>query len=56
MASKLMGLRLFGMSYDSGAIQYNGPSSEGVTPSLPVNLYNHIASLQVSNVAMHLAS
>ena len=39
-------------------VLYNtaGPSSEGVTPSLSMNLYNHIAFLQASNAAMHFAS
>ena len=32
-----------------------GPSSEDATPSLSVNLYNHIASLQALNAAMHSA-
>ena len=38
-------------------VLYNtvGPSSKDATPSLLVNLYNHIAFLQASNAAMHSA-
>ena len=38
-------------------VLYNtvGPLLEGATPSLPVNLYNHIAFLQASDAAMHSA-
>ena len=32
------------------------PSLEGATPSLLVNFYNHIASLQASDAVMHSAS
>ena len=31
------------------------PLSEGATPSLSVNLYNNIASLQASNAVIHSA-
>ena len=39
-------------------VLYNtvGSSLEGATPSFLVNLYNHIASLQASDVAMHSVS
>ena len=32
------------------------PSLEGATPSLLMNLFNHIASLQASNIVMHSTS
>ena len=56
MLGELIGLWLFGMSY--GSVLYNtvGSLSKDITPSLSVNLYNRIASLQASNAAMHFAS
>ena len=44
------------MSY--GSLLYNTaePSLEGATSNLPMDLYNHIASLQASNATMHSAS
>ena len=45
MLDKLMRLQLLGMSYGFSADNTAGPSSEDATPSLSVNLYNHIVSL-----------
>ena len=46
------------LAWATAPVLYNTtePLLKGATPSLPMDLYNHIASLQALNAAMHSAS